>query len=213
MSTSLRGAAALAAVLAATSCTASPAAQTAPPSGKASASRSVPQNWSCQEGKFHWGKVVKQETLAAVSDAQKVEIPAGKTAETSLELVPIRSMKATVSPSLPDDAVNPQAAVASLEEETGLELEKVGTSFTLSEGDKIVKTESGKFSGVLVAVVGVKTVEASFVYGCSTPGRESMRGTLTTWSPTTYSGLFKCGIDEELPEVEAEAETLLCGEK
>ncbi|MFJ8082991.1 hypothetical protein ACIQ6Y_20580 [Streptomyces sp. NPDC096205] len=146
-----------------------------------------------------------------MSDPQEVHIPAGKTARSTFNLVPLRTLKASVYPSLPHGAVDEQAAVDSLAELTGLDLMKVGTTFTLTEGDKTLTTSSGKFDGVLVAVVGVDTVEAPFVYGCDTSGREAVRGTLTTWSPATYSALFKCGIRENLSEVELEAEALLCG--
>ncbi|MFD3926869.1 hypothetical protein [Streptomyces sp. NPDC058614] len=185
-----------------------------PSADRTSANRTVPKHWTCQNGKFHWGKVVKREVLVAVSDAQQFDVPAGKSVKAEFEAVPVRSLESAVTPVLPDDAVlDPQAAVGSLEEETGLDLAKAGTSFVLSEGDKVLKTEFGEFSGVLVGVVSVNAVEASFVYGCTTPGRESVRGTLNTWSPVTYSGLFKCGIDEELSTAEIEAEALLCGEK
>lgn len=214
VSVSLRGVAIFAVGLTATSCTANAAPNPGPSANKASVNRTVPKNWTCQNGKFHWGKVVKREVLVAVSDAQQFDVPAGKTVKAEFEAVPVRSLKSAVTPALPDDtALDPQAAVGSLEEETGLDLAKTGASFVLSEGDKVLKTEFGKFSGVLVGVVGVNTVEASFVFGCTTSGRESVRGTLSTWSLATYSGLFKCGIDEELSKAEIEAEALLCGEE
>ncbi|MFE1444407.1 hypothetical protein [Streptomyces sp. NPDC058739] len=204
------------AVLATASCTtpeATPPKAARPSASQTStASRALPNNWACKDGTFHWGKVTKRETLAAVSDAQEVHIPAGKTAKSTFDLVPLRTLKAAVSPA-PPSTLDAQAAVDSLAELTGLDLVKVGTTFTLGEGDKSLTTSSGKFDGVLVAVVGVDTVEAPFVYGCGASGREAVRGTLTTWSPATYSALFACGIREELSEVEVEAEALLCGER
>lgn len=214
MNRPLRGAAALVVILVTASCTADAAPQAGPSASKTSAaSRAVPKNWTCQKATFHWGKVTKREKLAAVSDAQEVHVQAGETVESTFDLVPLRTLKATISPSLPDSTLDPQAAVDSLAEQTGLDLMKVGTTFTLSEGDKTLKTSSGKFDGVLVAVVGVDTVEASFVYGCGSKGQEAVRGTLTTWSPATYSALFTCGIREDLSAVEIEAEALLCGEQ
>ncbi|MGJ5826980.1 hypothetical protein [Streptomyces ossamyceticus] len=214
MNRPLRGAATLVAVLVTASCTADAAPQAGPSASKTSAaSRTLPKNWTCQKQRFHWGKVTKREKLAAVSDAQEIHIPAGRTVASTFDLVPLRTLKAAISPALPDGTVNPQAAVDSLAEQTGLDLAKVGTTFTLSKGDKTLKTSSGKFDGVLVAVVGVDTVEASFVYGCGAEEQEAVRGTLTTWSAATYSALFACGIREDLSAVEIEAEALLCGEQ
>ncbi|MFD7898548.1 hypothetical protein [Streptomyces sp. NPDC059743] len=214
MSTSLRVATSLAAVLMVTSCTSSAATHTsgAPSTRESPAKRSDPEKWTCQEGKFHWGKVAKRQVLAAVSDGQRFDVPAGKTVRARFEAIPIRSIRASISTSPGGKDLDPQAAVASLEEKTGLQLEKVGASFALSNEDKVLKTEFGKFSGVLVDVVGVDLVEASFVYGCGRSDGKPVRGTLNTWSPFTYSGLFKCGIDEELSQSEIEAENLMCGE-
>lgn len=211
MNRPLRGAAVLAAVLATASCTAEASQAHPSASAPSKASRTLPSNGACPAGTFHWGKITKQETLAAVSDPQELHIPAGKTVASTFDLVPVRTLTAAVTPSRTNDAVDPQAAVAALADETGLDLAKPGTTFTLSKGDKTLKTSSGKFDGVLVAAVGIDTVEASFVYGCGTHTGESVRGTLTTWSSATESGLFKCGIDAELPKAEAEA--LVCGER
>ncbi|XUL89046.1 hypothetical protein ACQ86D_22415 [Streptomyces galilaeus] len=215
MSTPLRCAVALAAVLAATSCTSHTAPQATPksaPKSTAAANRPIVKNWTCQEGEFHWGNVLKRQTLVAVSDAQQFDVPAGKSVQASFEAVPVRSLKAAISPTLSSNSLDQQAAVASLEEETGDQLEKVGTSFVLSAGDKTLKTSFGKFSGTLVDVVGVNTVEASFVYGCGTSGQKPVRGTLNTWGPVTYTSLFKCGINEQLSKVEIEAQALVCGQ-
>ncbi|MDX3458822.1 hypothetical protein PV396_44065 [Streptomyces sp. ME02-8801-2C] len=210
----LRGTAALAAVLATASCTADTASEARPSAAApAAAARALPQNWTCQAGRFHWGTVTRRDTLVAVSDPQEVHIPEGKTAASTFDLVPVRTLRSVVTPSFPKDALDPQSAVDSLAEKTGLDLAKAGTTFALSAADKSVTTSSGKFDGVLVAVVGVDVVEAPFVHGCDTKGRGAVRGTLTTWSLATSSSLFKCGIDEKLPAVETEAEALVCGER
>ena len=219
MSGPLRGAAVLAVALATSSCTADTGAtaskgESASPRATSVVSRALPENWTCREGTFHWGEVTKRETLAAVSDPEEVHIPQGKSTSSTLSLEPVRTLKAAVTPSLPKGSVDAQAAVDALAERTGLDLAAVGTTFTLSKGDRSVTTSSGKFDGVLVAVVGVDTVEASFVYGCDAGGgKDAVRGTLSTWSVATYSGLFKCGIREDLSAVEVEAEALVCGER
>ncbi|MFK0173309.1 hypothetical protein ACIQU5_31460 [Streptomyces sp. NPDC090306] len=178
----------------------------------ASQSRKLPENSSCRNGEFHWGKIEKRQRLAAVSDAQKTHIAAGKTGSSTFILKPVRTIQASVSPSSTKSAVNSKSALTSLEERTGLDLAAPGTTFALSKGDKKMTTSSGKFDGVLVAVEGIDTAEAPFVYECGTSGEKTVRGTLTTWSLATYSGLFKCGIAEDLEPSEIEAEALLCGE-
>ncbi|WP_157876653.1 hypothetical protein [Streptomyces graminilatus] len=213
MSTSLRSVVALAAVLAATSCTShtTPTATAkSTPTSPAAGDRPVAKKLTCREGQVHWGSVLKRQTLVAVSDAQRFDVPAGKSIQVTFEAVPVRSLKATISSALSRESLDPRAAVASLEEETGIQLEEVGTSFSLSAGDKILKTRFGKFSGTLLNAVGVNTVEASFAYGCGTSGQKSMRGTLQTWAPVTYSSLLKCGINEKLSKVELEAQALMC---
>lgn len=201
-----------AAVLAVSSCTAQAAPETAPSVGKTSTDRPLPKNWSCQDGEFHWGKVARKNTLVAVSDAHPENIPAGQTAKTTYTLVPIRTLKSGVTPPRANDATNPQRAVNALEKETGLDLAKAGTTFTLAPEDKTLETESGKSSGVIVAMVAVETVEAPFVYGCGS-GKDGVRGTLTTWQPVPYTSLFKCGIKEGLSRPEVEAEALMCGQR
>ncbi|MFE7860673.1 hypothetical protein [Streptomyces sp. NPDC057403] len=212
MNTALRGAATLAAVLAATSCAANAAPHADPSPSKSSANRTAVKNWACQAGKFHWGKVAKQQTPVAISDAKEFNIPAGKSVQTSFQAFPIRSLKASISPPPQGKSVDEQEAISSLEEVTGKHLEKPGSSFSLSAGDKTLKTKFGKFSGSLAYVVSVTTYEASFVYGCATSGEQPVRGTLNTWDPVTYSGLFKCGIDEQLSNAERDAEALVCGQ-
>ncbi|MFD5722651.1 hypothetical protein [Streptomyces sp. NPDC127036] len=153
-----------------------------------------------------------KDTLVAVSDAHQEDIPAGKTEKFTYHLAPIRTVTSAVTPDRKGDEVNAQAAVASLESATGLELAKAGTTFTLGPGERELSTSSGKSSGVMVAVVSIDTVEAPFSYGCSNDQEKSVRGTLATWQPGPYSSLFKCGIKEKLPRPEAEAEALMCGQ-
>lgn len=212
MGNSFRRLMAAAAVLAVSSCTAQAAPQAASSVGKTPTGRPLPKDWACREGKFHWGKVTRKNTLVAVSDAHPENIPAGQTAKTTYTLVPIRTLKSGVTPPRANDATDPQRAVTALEKETGLDLAKAGTTFTLAPGDKTLETESGKSSGVIVAMVAVDTVEAPFIYWCGS-GNESVRGTLTTWQPAPYTSLFKCGIKEQLSQPEAEAEALMCGQR
>ncbi|MFF1517086.1 hypothetical protein [Streptomyces sp. NPDC058305] len=153
-----------------------------------------------------------KDTLVAVSDAHQEDIPAGKTEKFTYHLAPIRTVTSAVTPDRKGDEVNAQAAVASLESATGLELAKAGTTFTLGPGERELSTSSGRSSGVMVAVVSIDTVEAPFSYGCSNDEEKSVRGTLATWQPGPYSSLFKCGIKETLPRPEAEAEALMCGQ-
>ncbi|MFF0203858.1 hypothetical protein [Streptomyces sp. NPDC005017] len=214
----IRGAVALAtafvAALATASCTAAGEPRAAHPStaGTTAASRPSPRDWSCRGGTFRWGKVTGQMRLAAVSDAQHVRVPAGKTVRTTFGLVPLRTLRANVYPPLPEGAAAGRAAVDSLADRTDSDLARVGDTFTLPEGDRTLTVSSGRSDGVLVAVVGVRTVEASFVYDCGASGSGTVRGTLSTWSAATYSGLFACGIREELPAVEIEAHALVCGQ-
>ncbi|GAA3074317.1 hypothetical protein GCM10010448_66000 [Streptomyces glomeratus] len=83
------------------------------------------------DGKFHWGKVTRKDTLVAVSDAHHEDIPTGRTARTTYHLVPIRTLESAVTPSRTDDAVDAQAAVASPENETGLDPAKAGAVDTV----------------------------------------------------------------------------------
>ncbi|MFJ4002061.1 hypothetical protein ACIPWL_01130 [Streptomyces sp. NPDC090023] len=214
-----RYAALVAAALAVSSCTAQAAPQASPSArtavdGKSLTDRPTPKSWICEGGKFHWGHVSRRNTLVAVSEPHRAEIPAGKTETWSYRLTPLRALKSSVTPPGADKAVDAQAAVTSLEGVTGLELAKAGTTFTLTPEDEtaVVKTY-GKATGVIAAVVSVEAVEAPFVYGCGTGKEGGVRGTLTTWKPFTYSSMFKCGIDAELSQAEVDAEALICGQK
>ncbi|MER8015113.1 hypothetical protein ACIQ7S_17205 [Streptomyces griseoluteus] len=212
MRTSFRRLLVATAVLAVSSCTAQAAPQMAPSVGKAPTDRPLPKNRSCQDGKFHWGKVTRKDTLIAASDAHREHIPAGRTATFTYTLVPIRTLKSGVTPPRANDAISPQKAVTALEKETGLDLAKAGTTFTLGPEDKTLETKSGKSSGVIVATVSIETVEAPFLYGCGSE-KDDVRGTLTTWQPAPYTSLIKCGIKDELSRPEVEAEALMCGQR
>ncbi|MFE1442241.1 hypothetical protein [Streptomyces sp. NPDC058739] len=214
----IRGAVALAtafvAALATASCTTAEEPRAAHPStaGTTAASRPLPRDWTCRGGAFRWGEVTRQMRLAAVSDARHVRVPAGKTVRSTFRLVPLRTLRATVYPPLPEGATAGQAAVDSLADRTDSDLARVGDTFALSEGDRTLTVSSGRSDGVLVAAVGVTTVEAPFVYSCGASGGGTVRGTVSTWSSATYSGLFACGIREGLPELEIEAQALMCGQ-
>jgi hypothetical protein len=213
MNRSLRYTVAVAAVLAVSSCTGQAAPKASPSARTVSAGRPVPKTRPCRSGHFHWGRVTQKDTLVAVSDAHHENIPAGKKEKFTYRLVPVRTFTSAVTPSRTGAAVNAQAAVTSLESETGLDLAKIGTPYTLGPGQKTLSTtSSGKSTGVLVAVVAVNAVEAPFLYGCRDDGTDGMRGTLTTWEPGPSTSLVKCGINEALSRPEVEAEALMCGQ-
>ncbi|MEV7238661.1 hypothetical protein AB0N06_33455 [Streptomyces sp. NPDC051020] len=200
-------------VLLVAACSAGAANRVAPASSSSTASRPTPKEWTCQDGKFHWGNIQKRQVLAAVSDPQRFEIPKGKSVHASFELEPIRTIRAAITQSPGLNNVNPSSAISSLEEATGIDLEPTGKIFAMDPDDKVLKTEfTGKYSGVMASVVGVDVIEANFVYGCA-EGGNMIRGTVNSWSNPTYVGLFSCGVHEKLGPSEVQAEALLCGEK
>ncbi|MFI8351360.1 hypothetical protein [Streptomyces sp. NPDC085596] len=203
MKRGFRGVVAVAVVLAGSGC----AAGTVPE--RSASARVTPPSRACPHGTFQWGKVVKREVLAGVSDARRFDVRDGAHVHVFFEAVPVRSLHAGVTPAPPKGTLNERAAVAALEKKTGAELADAGTDFTLG-ADKVQETSFGKSSGVLFYDVGVTSYEASFAYHCDAPGAAPILGTVATWSPVTYGDLVKCGIDEKLSPASAEAERLVC---
>ncbi|MFE2542715.1 hypothetical protein [Actinacidiphila glaucinigra] len=201
------------AVLMTASCTAGAhgGSADAPPAGRSGPGASAERD--CTKGEFRWGRIEQRDVLAAVSDPLRVRIAAGRTRHTRLTLLPLRSMRATVSPSGRLTASDAEAAVAALERRTGLPLARTGTAWTLEDGDKVSDTEgTGPYEGVMVASVGVRLVEAPFTRTCSGTARPPVRGTVATWSTVPFADLLTCGLDEPLPAVTAQAEALVCGD-
>ncbi|MEW2313715.1 hypothetical protein [Streptomyces bauhiniae] len=201
MKRGFRGVVAVAVVLAGSGCAAD-----ALPARPASA-RVAPTERACPHGTFRWGKVVKREELAGVSDARRFDVRHGATVHATFEAVPVRSLHAGVTPAegMPDQ----RAAVEALEKRTGAELAHAGTDFTLG-GDREQEVSFKESAGVLFYAVGVTTYEASFAYYCAATDVTPVRGTVATWSPVTYGDLVKCGIDEKLEPASIEAERLVC---
>jgi hypothetical protein len=215
MNASLRLSASLgaAAVLMTTSCTASAHGEAADTVPAGHARPGTTAGTHCAKGRFHWGDIHKRDVPAAVSDPQRVRVAAGKSARTRLELVPIRSMQATLTPSGRLTSVDPAAAVGALERMTGLSLARIGTAWTLGAGHSVVETgTTGPYSGEMVASVSVRLVEASFRFTCADAGAEPVWGTVSTWSTVPYRDFLTCGPGQDLPEDAAQTEALVCGD-
>ncbi|MFE0351343.1 hypothetical protein [Streptomyces griseoluteus] len=169
--------------------------------------RVAPSERACPHGTFRWGKVVKRQVLAGVSDARRFDARGGATVHATFEAAPVRSLHAGVTPA--EGSLDERAAVAALERRTGVELADAGEDFRLG-GDRVQEVSFKKSTGVLFYAVGVTTYEASFAYYCAPADGTPTRGTVATWSPVPYGDLVKCGIDEKLEPASIEAERLVC---
>ncbi|MYV41330.1 hypothetical protein GT030_21305 [Streptomyces sp. SID1328] len=201
MKRGFRGLVTVAVVLAGGGCAAD--ALPARPAG----ARVAPSERACPHGTFRWGKVVKREVLAGVSDARRFDVRHGATIHATFEAAPLRSLHAGVTPA--EDTQDQRAAIAALERKTGVELADAGEDFRLG-ADRVQEVWFKKSAGVLFYAVGVTTYEASFAHYCVPADTTPTRGTVATWSPVTYGDLVKCGIDEKLEPSSIEAERLVC---
>ncbi|MEU4097438.1 hypothetical protein [Streptomyces sp. NPDC026673] len=163
-------------------------------------------------GTFTWEHVTFEPFLAAVSDAEALEIPARGSAELRLEARMVHPLLASISPAAVKAGVSPADAIASLEAKTDEPLGRIGTRLTLPKDrehltSELVNDDDDPDRGRFLYAVSAKRVKASFSVVC-TEGR--VQGQVTTWSKYLGSDSIRCGIDEALSKTSKEAEQRSC---